>query len=232
MFTVRKAAERGHFNHGWLDTYHTFSFDQYHDPQHMGFRHLRVINEDRIAPDVGFPTHPHRNMEIITYILDGALEHRDSMGNAGVIWPGEVQKMSAGRGITHSESNPSPTDAVHLLQIWILPDAKNLDPYYQQIKIERETARNTLTLFGSPSGGDGLVTIHQDVKLFVGMVETGQSVTHELAKDRHAWIQIARGNLSVNGRLLQAGDGVAISEEKRLDITAESNVEFLLFDMS
>lgn len=232
MITLRRSAERGHFDHGWLDTYHTFSFDRYVDPRHMSFRHLRVINEDRVAPGAGFPMHPHRNMEIVTYVLSGALEHRDGMGNAGIIRPGEVQKMTAGRGITHSEANPSADEPVHLLQIWILSERNNLEPDYEQITLDQAAMTDNLLLIGSRSGGNDIVTIYQDVNLYAGRLNAGKTIDHELPAGRHVWLQLAGGVLQLNGHLLQSGDGAAVSEETLLHLRAESAAEFLLFDMS
>ena len=210
MITLRPGNERGHANHGWLDTYHTFSFDTYHDPEHMGFRSLRVINEDWVAGGKGFPPHGHRDMEIVTYVLEGALQHQDSMGNGSVIRPGEVQRMSAGTGVTHSEYNPSPTERLHLMQIWIKPEARNLEPSYEQKKFPAEGRRGRLQLLASREANHGSVKIHQDAALYTALLETGQSVEHSLAPGRGAWIQVARGQVEVNGTSLAAGDGAAI----------------------
>jgi redox-sensitive bicupin YhaK (pirin superfamily) len=231
MITVRASRQRGHFDHGWLDTYHTFSFAGYQDPRHMGFRKLRVINEDRVRPGEGFGTHPHRDMEIITYVLDGALEHKDSMGNGSVIRRGEVQRMTAGTGVTHSEFNPSTTDPVHFLQIWILPEREGLEPGYEQKDYPEGQRRGTLRLVASRNGRDGSVTIHQDAKVFVSLLEAGQEVDHPMAPGRHAWVQVARDGLQVNGVHLAAGDGAAVSEEKSLRIRSAEGAEFLLFDL-
>src|ERR1044072_7337983 len=192
MITIRKAAERGHFNHGWLDTYHTFSFDQYYDPAHVHFRSLRVINEDRVAPAHGFPTHSHRDMEIITYILSGALEHRDSMGNGSVIRPGDVQRMSAGTGVAHSEFNPSESEAVHLLQIWIMPRARNLPSSYEQKNFSDDERRGQLRLVASEDGRDGSITIQQDAGVYAAIIPSDSTIEHQLAENPHAWIQVAR----------------------------------------
>jgi len=232
MVTRRPSQERGHANHGWLDSYHTFSFADYHDPKHMGFRHLRVINEDRVQPSRGFGTHSHNDMEIITYVLEGALEHRDSMGNRSVIVPGEVQRMSAGTGVTHSEYNPSPTEPVHLLQIWILPEKKGLPPSYQQRAFQPEEKRNTLRLIASRNGRDGSVIVHQDVDLFAALLESGELLRHKLPPGRHAWLQVVGGAVALNGTLLFAGDGAAASGEGRLEITASESSEVLLFDLA
>jgi redox-sensitive bicupin YhaK (pirin superfamily) len=232
MITIRKAEERGHFSLGWLDTYHTFSFDRYYDPNHMSFRSLRVINEDRVAPGSGFPTHGHRDMEIITYILEGALEHRDSMGNGSVIRPGEVQRMTAGTGVTHSEANSSESDPVHLLQIWILPNARGLEPGYEQRTFTDEEKRGRLRLIASENGNDGSITIHQDARVYATILEPDQEVVHQMASSRYGWIQVARGAVSVNGTELNQGDGAAISGESVLKMVAPESSELLLFDLA
>jgi redox-sensitive bicupin YhaK (pirin superfamily) len=232
MITIRKAKDRGHVNHGWLDTYHTFSFSSYFDPDHMGFRHLRVINEDVVAEGRGFPMHPHNDMEIITYVLEGALAHRDSMGNSSVIRPGEVQRMSAGTGVVHSEANPSETDPVYLLQIWILPEREGLEPSYEQKEFAADEKRGRLRLVASPDGAEGSVTIHQDARLYASLLEPGESVEHTLAEGRHAWIQVARGSVRVNGERLAPGDGASVSEPGSLRLTGEESAEILLFDLS
>jgi len=232
MITIRKSEERGHLNHGWLDTYHTFSFDQYYDPAHMHFRSLRVINEDRVAPGKGFPTHSHRDMEIITYILAGALEHRDSMGNGSVIRPGDVQRMSAGTGVAHSEFNPSDADPVHLLQIWIMPRTRNLPSSYEQKAFAEDERRNRLRLVASDDGRDGSVTIQQDAKLYAGVLDRDTKIEHTLTENRYAWLQVARGNVDVNGHGLTQGDGAAISRERSLKILAADEAELLLFDLA
>ena len=229
MIALRHRNERGHANHGWLDTYHTFSFDAYYDRAYMGFRSLRVINEDRVAPAQGFGTHPHRDMEIITYVLEGSLEHKDSMGTGSIIRPGEVQRMSAGAGVTHSEFNPSKTEPVHLLQIWILPEAKGLQPSYEQRQFNRNEMRGTLRLIASRNPEGGAVKVHQDVHLLATVLEGGPAVTHELKPGRHAWVQVARGSINVNGLPFEAGDGAAISEESV--VTLAGNGEALLFDL-
>jgi hypothetical protein len=232
MITIRKSDERGHLNHGWLDTYHTFSFDQYYDPAHMHFRSLRVINEDRVAAGKGFPTHSHRDMEIITYILAGALEHRDSMGNGSVIRPGDVQRMSAGTGVAHSEFNPSETEPVHLLQIWIMPRARNLSPSYEQKAFSEAERRKRLRLVASDDGRDGSVTIQQDAKLYAAILNRETTIEHTLTESRYAWLQVARGNVNINGHELTQGDGAAISREPSLKILASDEAELLLFDLA
>src|SRR6187401_3189838 len=211
MIRVRKASERGHFDHGWLDTYHTFSFSRYYDPRHMGFRALRVINEDRVEPGHGFGTHPHRDMEIISYVLDGALEHKDSMGTSSIIRPGDVQRMSAGTGVTHSEFNASRSEQVHFLQIWILPAAPGGKPGYEQKAFPEAERKGKLRLVASPDGRDGSVTIRQDVALHAGLLRTGETLRHELAPGRHAWVHVARGHVDIGGEQLDAGDAVAVS---------------------
>ena len=231
MITLRRADERGHADHGWLDTHHTFSFADYHDPEHMGFRTLRVINEDRVAPGQGFGTHPHRDMEIITYVLEGALEHRDSMGTGSVIRPHDVQRMSAGTGVTHSEMNHSRTDPVHLLQIWILPERRGLRPEYEQRRFEPEEKRRRWRLIGSRDGREGSITIHQDVDLFATLLGAGEELRYALRPGRHAWLQVARGRATVNGQPVSAGDGVAAEGEELL-VRAEGEAELLLFDLA
>jgi quercetin 2,3-dioxygenase len=232
MINIRHSEERGGGNHGWLKTHHTFSFDQFYDPRWMGFRSLRVINEDWVAGGQGFPAHPHRDMEIITYILEGGIEHKDSLGTSSIIRPGDGQRMSAGRGIRHSEMNPSPTDAAHLLQIWITPDKSGHEPSYEQKTFPEAEKRGKLRLIASPDGKDGSVTIHQDAKLYVSLLSPGQEVKHELGKGRHAWLQIAKGSVELNGQKLVQGDGAAISEEKALSITGAEEAEVLLFDLA
>lgn len=232
MLALRAAHERGHANHGWLDTYHTFSFANYYDPRHVGFRHLLVINEDRVQAGQGFGMHGHSDMEIITYILEGALEHKDSLGTGAVIRPGEVQRMTAGTGIRHSEFNPSVTDPVHLLQIWILPDQRGLEPSYEQRYFPAEEKQGRLRLIAAPDGQDGAVTIHQAVKLYAAVLDAGDRLTYELAPDRHAWLQMARGVAELNGHKLQAGDGMAVSQETLLEIKTDKQAELLLFDLA
>jgi len=232
MITIRKSEDRGHFDLGWLGTYHTFSFDQYYDPAHMHWRSLRVINEDRVQPAQGFPTHSHRDMEIITYILSGALEHRDSMGNGSVIRPGDVQRMSAGTGVAHSEFNPSATEPVHLLQIWILPSEHGLPPSYEEKHFSDEERHGRLRLIASDDGRDGSVTMHQDARLFASVLEAGQTVVQALDEKRYAWLQIARGTIRLNDVELKQGDGAAVSNEMELTITAHDQAEILLFDLA
>ncbi len=232
MINIRRSEERGGGNHGWLKTHHTFSFDQFYDPRWMGFRSLRVINEDWVAAGHGFPAHPHRDLEIITYLLEGAIEHKDSLGTGSIIRPGDGQRMSAGRGIRHSEMNPSPAEAAHLLQIWIMPDKSGHEPSYEQKAFPEEEKRGKLRLIASPDGKDGSVTIHQDAMLYVSLLARGQEVTHELAQGRHAWLQIAKGTIELNGKKLEQGDGAAISEEKALSIKGAEDAEVLLFDLA
>jgi quercetin 2,3-dioxygenase len=232
MITIRKAQERGHFDFGWLNTYHTFSFDQYYDPNHMGFRSLRVINEDFVQPGQGFPTHGHRDMEIVTYILQGALEHRDSMGNGSIIRPGAAQRMSAGTGVRHSEANPSQDTAVHLLQIWILPNEKSLRPEYEEKKFSDEEKRNKFRLIISPSGEEGSVRIHQDARIYASLLDKDQEVDHNLEHGRSAWLQIAAGSVVLNDVTLGQGDGAAVSQESNLRIRAKEPAEVLLFDLA
>ena len=230
MMTLRKSEERGQANHGWLDSRFTFSFAEYHDPLHMGFRSLRVINDDRIAPGGGFGMHPHRDMEIISYILAGALEHKDSMGNGRVIRPGDFQYMSAGTGVTHSEFNPSATDATHLLQIWIRPDRPGVTPRYAE-KAMAEAATGQLHLITSPTGRDGSIAIHQDVELFLARLRPGDTVAHALGPKRHAWVHVAEGAVELNGTKLEAGDAAALSGEHELKLTGQSDAQVLVFDL-
>jgi quercetin 2,3-dioxygenase len=232
MITIRRSDERGGGDFGWLNTHFTFSFDQYYDPRFMGFRSLRVMNEDWVQPGQGFPLHPHRDMEIITYVLEGALEHKDSLGTGEVILPGDGQRMSAGRGIRHSEANPSKTDPVHLLQIWITPDRTGHEPGYEQKTFPEAEKRGKLRLIASPDGKDGSVTIHQDAKLYVSLLAPGQEVKHELDKGRYAWLQIAKGAAELNGKPLSQGDGAAVSEEQKLTIKGTKDAEILLFDLA
>ena len=259
MIRIRKAAERGHALYDWLDTRHTFSFDTYHDPAHMGFRSLRVMNEDRVQPGQGFGMHGHRDMEIVTYVLEGALEHRDNMGNGSVIHAGEFQRMSAGTGVQHGEFNPSKTEPVHLYQIWLLPASKGLKPSYEQRTFSEEEKQGTLLLVASPEEEkqgkllqvasseeekrgkllpvaspeeDGSLIIHQDARIYLSTLETDQEVRHELRPGRHAWVQVLRGTVEVNGRRLAASDGAAVSEETRLLIRATESSEVMLFDLS
>jgi len=233
MITLRPAEERGQADFGWLHTRYTFSFADYYDPEHVQFRSLRVINEDHVDPGHGFGTHPHRDMEIITYVLEGALAHKDSMGTGSTIRPGEVQRMSAGTGVMHSEFNHSPSEEVHLLQIWLLPERKGIKPSYEQKEFPRESKLNRLRLVASPAGDDGSVTIHQDARLYASVLEEGKRVLHELGKGRSAWLQVARGEVSLNGTTLKAGDGAAVEHEAALEITGRvPSSEFLLFDLA
>ncbi len=223
---------RGHAQIGWLDSYHTFSFGSFYDPNRMGFRSLRVINDDRIVPGAGFPTHSHRDMEILTYVLEGAVEHKDSLGTGSVIRPGDAQIMSAGTGISHSEFNPSAMEALHLLQIWILPDQEGLAPRYEQKAFSREEKLGKLCLIAAKDGLDGAVTIHQDVDLYTSILESGDVVNYYVKRDRYAWLQIAQGIASLNGEELRAGDGVQISGEEQLAISTDIGAEILLFDLA
>lgn len=232
MIQIRKASDRGHFNHGWLDTYHTFSFGEYQDPQHMHFRTLRVMNEDRVAPGQGFGMHPHRDMEIVTYVLSGALEHKDSMGHGEVLRPGEFQRMSAGTGILHSEFNPSPTEPVHLYQIWLFPQSKGIAPSYEQRAFPEVEKRGRLRIVASPDGRDGSLMIHQDALIFLSLLDADQQVGYELAPGRHAWLQVLQGTVEVSGHTLSAGDGVAVSDERRLSVLAAEPSELMLFELS
>ena len=232
MITIRKSDDRGHFDHGWLDTRHTFSFADYRDPRHIGFRALRVVNEDRVRPGQGFGTHPHRDMEIVTYVLEGGLAHRDSMGHGSTIHPGDVQRMSAGTGVTHSEFNASRTEPVHFLQIWILPDRTGLAPSYEQRRFPEEERRGRLRLVASPDGADGSVTVHQDARLLAALLAPGQAVGHALAPGRHAWVQVARGAVEVSGQRLSAGDGAALSGETEVALRGIADSEVLLFDLA
>ncbi|MHB8454626.1 MAG: pirin family protein [Acidiferrobacterales bacterium] len=232
MIEIRQSAERGHANHGWLDSYHTFSFADYHDPAHMGFSHLRVINEDRVNPGSGFPTHSHRDMEIITYIIDGALEHKDSMGNGSVIRPGDVQRMSAGTGVSHSEFNPSASETVHFLQIWILPDTNGLPPGYEQRHFGHRELDGSLRVVASRDGREGSVAVHQDMSLYAVRLNRGQQVKHNLASGRRAYVQVARGSVELNGRQLLAGDGAGVSQEMELRLEAGTDAEVLVFDLA
>lgn len=229
MLQIRPSEERGHNKLSWLDTRFTFSFDQYYDPNHVQFRALRVLNEDVVAPEQGFGMHPHRDMEILTWILEGSLEHRDSMGTGAVIRPGELQHMTAGTGVMHSEFNPSPKGPVHLLQIWIVPERKGLKPVYEQFAYPDSDLRNRLALVAGP---EAPVTIRQDVNLYISRLDKGKEVKHALEAERHAWVQVARGEVAVNGKLLKAGDGAAISDEKEVRVEAREASEVLLFDLA
>jgi len=232
MLTVRHAAERGHADHGWLDSYHTFSFASYYDPSHMGFRALRVINEDRVQPGQGFGTHPHRDMEILSYVIAGGLQHRDSLGSGSVIRPGDVQRMSAGTGILHSEFNASKEQPVHFLQIWIQPRTMGISPSYEQKHFPTEERGGCLRLVASPDAEQGSLRIHADAAVFAALLAAGQGVEHTLTAGRHAWVQVVRGTVRVNGVELQAGDGVAVSQEPHLRIEGLATAEILLFDLA
>ena len=231
MLSIRRSDERGHFDMGWLDTRHTFSFGEYYDPRFLGFSALRVINEDRVAPGKGFPAHGHRDMEIITYVLDGALEHKDSLGTGSVIHPGDVQRMSAGTGIQHSEYNHSSASFVHFLQIWIYPARKGLVPSYQQITVAKEEKRDRLRLIGAPDGREGAVIIQQDVDLYAGAFSAASVQEFMLRPGRSGWLQVTSGTIDLNGLQVRAGDGVAVTKELALKITALSSAEVLLFDL-
>ncbi len=232
MIKIRKAEARGHFDFGWLDTYHTFSFGDYYDPSHMAFRSLRVINEDVVAPGRGFPTHGHRDMEIVTYIIKGELEHRDSMGSGSIIRRGDAQRMSAGTGVRHSEANPSRDEPVHLLQIWIMPEREGQQPEYEEKKFADEEKQNRLRLIVSPNGEEGAVRIHQDAKIYASVLDAGKSVSQKLNSGRHAWLQVAGGAVELNGTPLKHGDGAAVSDETELTIIANQPSEILLFDLA
>ena len=228
---VRRSHERGHANHGWLDSHHTFSFANYYDPEHMGFRNLRVINDDRVRGGQGFGTHPHRDMEIISYVVEGELEHRDSMGNGSVIRPGDVQRMRAGTGVTHSEYNHSPTDTVRFLQIWVLPEERGLEPGYEQ-KYFGDERRGKLRLVASPDGAEDSVQIAQDVRMYASVLADQEEVTHALTVGRHAWLQVVRGNMTVNGVELGEGDGVSFDEATDINVMSTGESELILFDLA
>ena len=232
MLTLRRSAERGHAEHGWLESRHTFSFADYHDPAHMGFGPLRVINEDRVQPGKGFGTHGHRDMEIISYVLDGQLEHKDNMGTGSIIVPGDVQRMSAGRGVLHSEYNPSRSAPVHFLQIWIEPDVTGIAPSYEQKAITADLKRGRFALIASPDGRDGSVTIHQDARIYAGLFDGAEAASHDVAPGRRAYVHVARGSVSVNGNRLEAGDAAAIAGEVAVRVEAGVDAEVLLFDLN
>jgi redox-sensitive bicupin YhaK (pirin superfamily) len=232
MIRIRKSHERGHADHGWLDTYHTFSFADYFDPAHMGFRALRVLNEDRVQPAQGFGTHGHRDMEIVTLVLEGALAHKDSLGNGSVLRPGELQRMTAGTGVRHSEFNPSDREHVHFYQVWLLPARAGLPPGYEQRAFGDDEKRGRWRLVASPDGRDGSLTIHQDANLYLSVLDDGQQLTHELKPGRHSWLQVLRGSVELNGRPLSAGDGAAVSDEPALTVKAAGPSEVLLFDLA
>jgi hypothetical protein len=234
MLTVRKSNERGHAEHGWLDSHHTFSFANYYDPTHMGYRSLRVINEDRVAEGRGFGAHAHRDMEILSYVLKGQLAHKDSMGHVEVLGPNEIQKMSAGSGVVHSEFNGSEMEPVHFLQIWIEPKSKGTTPSYEQLKFEAEEKLNRFKLLASPKTVEGAATINQDANVSVAELTPGKRLTYPLREKRHAWLHVIHGDVTVNGKTLQTGDAVAADEEEALDVTAQgaTNSEILLFDLA
>ncbi len=232
MLTLRKAESRGRADHGWLSSHHTFSFADYHDPKHMGFGPLRVINDDTVAGGGGFPPHAHRDMEIISYVIEGALQHQDDLGNGSVMKPGDVQRMSAGRGVTHAEFNASKTDPVHFLQIWILPSRAGLPAGYEQKFFAASEKQGKLRLVASPDGADGSVRVQQDARLFATVLAGGQSVTHAIARGRKGWLHVVTGTAEVNGQGLKAGDALAIEGEERLSIAARDKGEVLLFDMA
>jgi hypothetical protein len=229
---IRRSAERGYADHGWLRSFHSFSFGDYYDPEHVQFGALRVLNEDRVAPGRGFGTHPHRDMEIISYVLDGALQHKDSMGTGSTIRPGEVQRMTAGSGVAHSEQNASRTDPVHFLQIWIVPEANGLAPSYEQTAFSIDERRGKLRLVASRDGRDGSVTVHQDVKLYATLLEAEQRVQHSVANGRRAFVQVARGSIELNGQRLDAGDAAMISEASTLALLGKESAEALVFDLA
>ena len=232
MINIRRSRDRGHANHGWLDTYHTFSFADYQDSANMRFRSLRVMNEDFVAPGQGFGTHPHHDMEIVTYVLEGALEHKDSMGNGGVLRPGEFQRMSAGTGLTHSEFNPSNEEPVHLYQIWLFPERKGIAPSYEQKRFAEEERHNQLRMVASREATDGSLLIHQDARIFLSSLDGGCSVKHVLLPGRYAWIQVLRGTVALNGQSLATSDGASISDESELEIVASQSAETMLLDLA
>ncbi len=229
---IRRASERGHADHGWLNSFHTFSFADYYDAAHMGFRALRVINDDRVAPGRGFGTHPHSDMEIISYVLEGALEHKDSMGTGSIIRPGDVQRMSAGTGVRHSEHNASPTEPVHFLQIWLLPERRGLKPSYEQRSFPAAERQGKLRVVAARDGRDGAVTVHQDVVLLAGLLAPGERTSYTLAPGRHGWLHVARGSVKVNGEQLGTGDAAAFSAAGTLDLEGAKDAELLLFDLA
>jgi redox-sensitive bicupin YhaK (pirin superfamily) len=232
MLLIRRAGDRGRANLGWLDSRHTFSFASYHDPRYMGFGPLRVINEDRVQPGKGFGTHGHADMEIISYVLEGALEHRDSLGTGSVIRPGDVQRMTAGTGVEHSEFNHSKTELVHFLQIWVIPEKRGLPPGYEERRFDDAAKRSRLALIASRTGRDGSLTIHQDTNIYASLLAPGDEVAHETERIRKSWIQVARGAVTINGEALETGDGAAAAFEERVTITGRAESEILLFDMA
>jgi quercetin 2,3-dioxygenase len=232
MINLRKAGQRGHFDHGWLNTYHTFSFASYYDPDHMGFRSLRVMNEDRVKPGMGFGMHGHQDMEILTYVLEGGLAHKDSLGNGAVLRPGELQRMSAGTGIRHSEFNPSKDEPVHFNQIWMLPDADGLTPRYEQRKYSDAERSGKLKLVAAKDAKDGALAIHQNAQVYSALLAPGEKASYTLAPARHAWVQVARGAVKINGESMQAGDGAAVSQETLVELEAQDASDILLFDLA
>ncbi len=232
MLILRRALDRFHTQIGWLDSHHTFSFGEHHHPDHMGFRALRVINDDRVSAGRGFGNHPHRDMEIVSYVLEGKLAHRDSMGNGSIIERGDVQRMTAGTGVIHSEENPATDEVAHFVQIWILPEQRRLPPGYEQRRFTEDERRNRLRLIAARDGRDGAVTVHQDVSLYASLLDAGKRVAHELAQGRYAWVQMASGEVTVNGERLLTGDGAALSDERRVEIVAAAPSEILLFDLA
>lgn len=232
MITIRRANERGHADHGWLNSYHTFSFADYHDPAHMSFRALRVMNEDRVAAGQGFGTHAHRDMEIVSYVLEGELEHQDSMGNGEILRPGEFQRITAGTGITHSEFNPSQDQPTHFYQIWLLPERKGIQPSYEQKRFDATGRQDQLQLVASREGTDGSLLIHQDAKIYLVDLTAGHALTYPIPQGRYAWLQVLKGSLSVNGQVLHESDAVAVSEETQLILQAETRTELMLFDLA
>ncbi len=231
MFAVRRSQNRGHAHHGWLETYHTFSFADYHDPKHMGFGALRVLNEDRVAPGKGFGTHPHRDMEIITYVLEGTLQHQDSLGNGSLIRPGDVQRMSAGTGVTHSEFNASDREGVHFLQIWLLPDRLGLPPSYEQKSFAPETRHSRLKLVASSDGREGSVTLHQNADIYAAIIHEDDTLEYQFAPGRRGYLQVATGDVVVDGHLLRAGDGARIAQMEQIALGSPKRAEILLFDL-
>lgn len=232
MITLRKADDRGHADHGWLNSYHTFSFASYFDREHMGFRALRVMNEDRVAAGKGFGTHAHEDMEIVSYVLSGALEHKDSMGNGEVLHPGEFQRISAGSGITHSEFNPSSDNGTHFYQIWLLPRSRGIKPSYEQKKFDDNELHNTLRLVASPDGLDGSLSIHQDARIYLSRLDNGTVLNARIPEGRYAWLQVLRGAITLNSIEMSVGDGVAIEKETTLVVSATSQAEIMLFDLA
>ena len=232
MITLRKSEDRGHADHGWLKSHHTFSFAGYHDPDHMNFRTLRVMNEDRVAPGQGFGTHAHDNMEIVSYVLEGELEHKDSMGNGEVLRPGEFQRISAGTGITHSEFNPSEDNPTHFYQIWLIPETRGLAPSYEQKAFDPEKRQDQLQLVASPTGEQESIQIHQDVRIFLSDLTGENEVTYPIPSGRHLWVQVLRGSAGVNGEVLNTSDAAALSDESQLVLNTETSAEIMIFDLA